>query len=153
MNIRKLVKYDITSGPSIRDILDSFLRAYDQRNRIYVEFTTDDGQTRFAYITGVEHEDGSGHSFNLAGFIEAEPVKGASINQRKKNAITPFTLGGCSDPSSCYYNSTSRCGHIQFFITREVAEDSPEARRAMEQEKSYQDGGLVFLEGWHIAHP
>lgn len=152
MNIRKLVKHDIINGPSIRGILDSFLRAYDRHNRIYVEFTTDDGQTRFAYITGIEHEDSSGHSFNLAGFTEAGPIRDSSLSQHKRNITTPFALDGRQNPSSCYYNAKSRHGHIQFFITQEVANDSPEALRAIEQEERRQNGGIVLLEDWHIAH-
>ena len=62
---RKMV---IKNGPSKMDLFAALAYAYGKQ-RLSVDFELDDGKVYRVIITEIAHEDGSGESFNLAGYI------------------------------------------------------------------------------------
>ena len=115
MNTNKT--YDIVGGPS-RDLLfDGCKYAYDRRSNIDVYFSVATGYTApperpdSAYvlmdiselrIAGIEHESGSGESFNLHGYCK--------LNEK------PLATGILLKPYKfkAYYNARTRKGTISF---------------------------------------
>ena len=111
MNTRKHENdtyYRIVAGPNKDLLFDACKYAYSRHGKIEVNFDVAseylaNGAYRMLrvtdfWITGIEHEDGSGESFNLHGYCKAIPIH--------------------PDGSSCrfeaYYNSRTRDGHITF---------------------------------------
>lgn len=118
MNTKRTERiFDIVNGPSISLLFDACKYAYDRVITIPVNFTVvlayiapKDNPSR-AYIAmpisdiviaGIEHEDGSGSSFNLYGYCKANLD---TIDM--KMARTPYKF-------EAYYNVRSRKGTIIF---------------------------------------
>lgn len=110
--------FDIVAGPNRDMLFDACKYAYDKTVRIPIDFTVAIGYTipkhhpGCAYvpmfvsdikIASIEHEDGSGESFNLKGYCKADPDS---------------TVGSAATCKSynfkAYYNTKSRSGCITF---------------------------------------
>ncbi len=109
--------YDIVAGPNKDLLFDACKYAYDKSCKIDVQFsvasgytTTPDNDPKCAYvlmdisdimIAGIDHEDGSGDSFNIHGYcrISHKPTAGFLLLPSKFVA---------------YYNVKSRKGKITF---------------------------------------
>ena len=121
MNTKKTVakekQYEIVSGPCKDALFDACKYAYDKHSRVSIWFSIPVGYTMppenadAAYVLMkiknirlcmIEHEDGSGESFNLHGYCVADlsPV-GA------KDAYKPYRF-------KTYYNARTRKGTITF---------------------------------------
>ena len=88
MNTKK--EFEIVNGPSKDLLCDAFKYAYNKAARITIEFSIAAGYTMppehpsSAYvpakiggfiISSLEHEDGSGESFNIRGYCKADIAK------------------------------------------------------------------------------
>ena len=110
--------YDIVAGPNKDALFDACKYAYNENAKLTVNFTVAIGYTMpvsdpgCAYvamaiadivIVGIEHEDGSGESFNLHGYCKAD------LNSFGRNNVTykPYRF-------KAYYNSKNRKGCITF---------------------------------------
>lgn len=76
--------YEIANGPSADRLFDALKYAYDKDANVSIDFHVVEGLTSrnkevAAYfkmdaknwrIFGIAHEDGSGHNFNIRGFVE-----------------------------------------------------------------------------------
>ena len=107
MNTKKI--FNIENGPSLDRLFDAFKYAYSEYyDKVYATFliaksyTTPPGASGRAFrlldakdfrLTSIQHEDGSGQSFNLAGYCK--------VYDTPKN----FTA---------YYNAKTRKGTISF---------------------------------------
>ena len=118
MNTNKIIgTYDIVRGPSRDTLFDACKYAYDKGAKINVEFVAAYGYTmpkndptsayvaiiaRDIVVCGIEHEDGSGESFNIHGYCK-------------------ISLKSSTDPEAqeskfrAYYNAKRRGGIIVFF--------------------------------------
>lgn len=110
----------IIAGPNRDRLVDAFKYAYDAHSNVAVDFVVPVGYTgpiddpRSAYIamavkriaiTMLEHEDGSGHSFNLKGFITTDPYAlNLSYAEYKTYKFT------------AYYNTKSRTGTMTIHL-------------------------------------
>ena len=109
--------FDIMGGPSKDTLFDACKYAYSKTTKMIIEFDVASGYTQppesknCAYvkmqmadikIAGIEHEDGSGDSFNLRGYCRAN--------------INPFgeVVSGRPYEFRAYYNTKTRKGHISF---------------------------------------
>lgn len=111
------ITYDIMNGPSADRLFDACRYAYDDATKIPIDFgiaigysmPKDDPGCAIVgahscdlRIVGIEHEDGSGHSFNIRGYCAG------------------FKKGPYSDPLyvnhkvMIYYNTKTRNGKITF---------------------------------------
>lgn len=118
MNTKKERYYDIISGPNKDALFDACKYACSDSARLDIKFVVPIGYTMpvddpgCAYVAmaitdmkiiGIEHEDGSGESFNLHGYCKCD------LN----------SFGG-KDASyelymfKAYYNAKNRRGHIVF---------------------------------------
>lgn len=120
MNTKKTERnriFDIVNGPGRDALFDAYKYAYDDKTHIHIEFAVAIGYTTpvddpgCAYvpmdiedikIRGIEHEDGSGYSFNLHGWCKAD------LGHGSKNA------GLKSYKFKAYYNAKTREGCISF---------------------------------------
>ena len=108
--------YDIIAGPNKDALFDACKYAYNKSAKISIDFavvlgyTTPTDNPGCAYIpmsltdikiSGIEHEDGSGESFNLRGYCKADPCFRREDNMHYK-----------SYEFRAYYNSKSRKGRI-----------------------------------------
>ena len=114
MDTSKSKVFDILDGPDTLLLVNAFRYAfvpslYPVEFKIAVGYTTRDDVAGFAYfpmdadsfqILGIEHEDGSGHSFNLHGTCKASLI----LTGRDKK----------SRRFKAYYNTVSRKGTISF---------------------------------------
>ena len=104
--------YQIMNGPSADRLFDALKYAYDKKGaNVTIDFDVSEGLTSHnkevaAYlkmdaknwhISSITHEDGSGHSFNLAGYV--------AIKTSTEYENYSF---------SAYYNANSRTGSISF---------------------------------------
>lgn len=110
--------FDIVGGPNRDRLFDACKYAYDEAAQSPINFSVAVGYTApkhhpgCAYIpmfvsdikiAGIEHEDGSGESFNLHGYCKADP------DSTIDNAMTCKTYS-----FEAYYNTKSRNGWITF---------------------------------------
>ena len=110
--------FDIVAGPNRDMLFDACKYAYSKSVRIPVDFTVAIGYTMpkhhpgCAYvpmfvsdikIIGIEHEDGSGESFNLRGYCKADAD--STVGSAATCKLYNF---------KAYYNTKSRSGHIKF---------------------------------------
>lgn len=107
-------EFQIMNGPSADRLIDAFKYAYDETVKLPVLFVVAlrliDARSfvqmkveRFR-ITYIQHEDGSNHSFNVAGYCYAsslEPVPGRDL------PLVSYRF-------EAYYNSATRKGSIRF---------------------------------------
>lgn len=103
--------YDIINGPGRDALFDAFKYAYDKTSVISVNFVvaisnikTRSGEsfkikTKGFKISSLEHEDGSGYSFNLQGYCEADTRLGSQVHYEQYNF-------------KAYYNAKTRKGFI-----------------------------------------
>ena len=118
MNTNTKKGYDIVNGPSRESLVDAFKYAYDKQSRVNVAFhvavgyTGKPGDPTTGYvrmhikdirIARIEHEDGSGTSFNLDGYCYADLESVSSAATYKRYNF------------KAYYNAKSRKGYIEFF--------------------------------------
>ena len=102
----KEITLDITNGPASDRIYDSMKYSYDD-SPIVIQFVVPlDEDGSFARISDmkivtIQHKDGSGYSFNLGGFCDADLT---SANGRY---ISPYRF-------QAYYNARTRKGKIRF---------------------------------------
>lgn len=71
--------FTITGGPSRGELGDALQYAYDSDKDFRVTFKGQLDDSRVVYtiiarIVGVEHEDGSGHSFNVRAYLRGLPL-------------------------------------------------------------------------------
>ena len=107
--------FDIVAGPNRDMLFDACKYAYDKTVRIPIDFTVAIGYTMpkhhpgCAYVpmyisdikvASIEHEDGSGESFNLRGYCKA--------NLDSTVTYTPYKFKAC-------YSTSNHSGHITFF--------------------------------------
>ena len=111
--------YDIVNGPNKDALFDSCKYAYTGRSRIVLDFevaigyTLPPSESGAAYIpmkikdliiTGIEHEDGSGESFNLEGNANVD------LEIRRFAGDVEYHW----HRFKAYYNTKRRCGRITF---------------------------------------
>ena len=122
MNTRKTETreryYDIVAGPSKDTLFDACKYAYNKNAKVTIDFSVAIGYTMpmdnpgCAYIrmaisdlrvVGIEHEDGSGESFNLHGYCRADldSFGGGYVTYK------PYRF-------KAYYDTKSRRGCISF---------------------------------------
>ena len=118
MNTKKPDHYDIIDGPNKDVLFDACKYAYSKNVDINVDlkvaagYTAPIGSHQSAYIpmsiidikiSGIEHEDGSGESFNLKGYCSANLSSSgeAGAIYKQYNFIA-------------YYNTKRRKGWISF---------------------------------------
>lgn len=109
--------FKIVSGPSKDRLVDAFKYAYDDTTSIpvsfvislrqisenhFVEMCVDDFR-----ITSLQHEDGSGRSFNVSGYCSASFVEPQSELHKPIMYHCRF---------KAYYNAATRKGTIKFDI-------------------------------------
>lgn len=109
--------FDIVAGPNKDILFDACKYSCSKVANVPVNFTvafgytTPPGHPRFAYvpmkitdikILGIEHEDGSGESFNLHGHCKT--------NMRPSDGNTAYA----TRKFKAYYNSKKRTGSITF---------------------------------------
>ena len=113
----KIRNYDIVAGPSKDMLFDACKYAYNKTAKLTINFTVAAGYTMpknnpgCAYmempitdiiIAGIEHEDGSGESFNLHGYCRA------NLNYFGEDGdYRPYKF-------EAYYNARTRKGCIGF---------------------------------------
>lgn len=108
--------YEIVNGPSRSDLFASCERSYDAGTRINLEFSVSVGRTMpkdhpgcadvlmgitDVKIAGIEHEDGSGNSFNLHGYCRA------NLDSYVGAVLKPYRF-------RAYFNTKTRKGYISF---------------------------------------
>ena len=113
-NANQVRYFDIIGGPNKDRLFDSCKYAFDKSAKISADFDVALGTTMppehpgAAYILmgindikvcSIEHEDGSGESFNLAGYCQADLKLGEGYK--------PYRF-------SAYYNAKTRRGTISF---------------------------------------
>ena len=118
MNTEKKKYYEIVAGPNKDALFDACKYACSKTARVGIEFVIPIGYTMpkdnpgCAYIAmaitdvriiGIEHEDGSGESFNLHGYCKCD-LKSFG---RKNVCYRPYRF-------KAYYNAKNRRGHIVF---------------------------------------
>lgn len=116
MNTEKRI-FDIVDGPSRDTLFDACKYAYSKAAQVPVYFGVVFGQMpknhpdcgahlpmsiKDVKITGIEHEDGSGESFNLHGYCNAD------LNFMSEDATY------ATYKFEAYYNAKSRDGWITF---------------------------------------
>lgn len=114
--------YQIENGPSRDRLVDAFKYAYDKDARVDIHFDValgytaprDDPKSVYipAYmghtrIVALEHESGSGHSYNLRGYCLANLV-------RMDGFATDESEGTQAYQFVAYYNTANRTGTIRF---------------------------------------
>lgn len=108
--------YEIMNGPSRDTLFDACKYAYAESARVSIDFVVAAGYTMpkghpgRAYIpmkltdiviSGIEHENGSGESFNLHGYCRADlQISGTTYSS--------YYFRG-------YYNTKNRTGTISFY--------------------------------------
>ncbi len=107
--------YDIVAGPNKDTLFDACKYAYNKTTKFAIDFGVAVGYTMprnhpgCAYVPmdmsdvaihGIEHEDGSGESFNIHGMCKAA-LRGSSDTKFYK--------------FKAYYNTKTRTGTITFF--------------------------------------
>lgn len=110
--------YDIVAGPNKDALFDACKYAYSKTAKLTVDFAVAIGYTMpendpsCAYIAmaitniricGIEHEDGSGESFNLHGYCKAD-----------LNSLGGDNVTYKSYRFKAYYNAKNREGYITF---------------------------------------
>lgn len=113
--------YEIMNGPSRDTLFDSCKYAYAGNAKVAVDFvvaigyTMPKGHPGRAYIpmkltdiviTSIEHEDGSGESFNLRGYCRADLIIRAG-----STTYSNYHFRG-------YYNTKNRTGTISFYESK-----------------------------------
>ena len=106
--------YDIVNGPSRDMLFDAFKYAYDKNAAVTVQFDIALGyvnsnsgigyyrmKSKDFKIVGIEHEDGSGFSFNLRGYCSAD----TRFRARDVVEYTTYKF-------KAYYNAKTRKGYI-----------------------------------------
>ena len=109
--------YEIVAGPSKDTLFDACKYAYSKTSKVTVDFAVPVAYTmppdhpgcayipmniRGIRICGIEHEDGSGESFNLHGYCRAD------LTSTSEDATYTFYV------FNAYYNSKTRKGTIVF---------------------------------------
>lgn len=119
MNTKNETRYDIVNGPNRDALFDNCKYAMDKGINIPVEFDVAFGYTKpkddpgcvyikmavsNVRIVAIEHEDGSGNSFNLRGLCSAN-LKPIGPNGPVAKRAYKF---------EAYYNAKTRKGTIKF---------------------------------------
>lgn len=107
--------YEIVNGPNRDTLFDACKYAYSRTVKFAIDFSIADGYTMSqnnparlyipidmhdVIVQGIEHEDGSGESFNIYGLCKAVLHKGDGTKEYQFNT---------------YYNTKRRTGTIRFF--------------------------------------
>ncbi len=110
--------YKITDGPNRAVLVDAFQYAYDKGFRCDVKFNIAIGytmpigspgrgyfcaRTKNLVIVSLEHEDGSGVCFNIAGHVDANLSIGGDAYEHLR--------------FEAFYNASTRKGWIRFYET------------------------------------
>lgn len=107
--------FNIENGPNLDKLVDAFKYAYDDSTKVTISFmirnkpltdaktTNDLASCEIDRICSIEHEDGSGQSFNIQGL-----VKRVSIGD-PRSTLTNLRF-------RAYYNTRSRKGYIELYV-------------------------------------
>ena len=106
--------YDLADGPSRDTLLDAFKYAYSEEVEIPIKFTIVLGhdpegriiipaRTKKWRITKLQHEDGSGQSFNIEGYCKA------NLRITRSERITVYL----TYRFKAYFNCRTRKGRIE----------------------------------------
>lgn len=125
--------FSVESGPNRNDLVNAFLYAYDPAANIPITFMVAKGYTmpigdpgcayealemRVKHITELQHEDGSGYSFNIKGSCSV--ALGATHFENRYDTKEHMTVVSrrtdmVQAEFEAYYNARSRKGKITFF--------------------------------------
>lgn len=94
------VVVNLADGPSRDRLIDAFKYAEDDKARVSVEFFTKSGERILIVPTMLEHEDGSGQSFNGHGYVTVDTIAGHKLYD--KHIFFYF------------YTASDRHGYIKF---------------------------------------
>lgn len=119
MIYRKIATLKIVDGPNKMDMLMSQAYAYGESCLEPMRVKCDDGEERLVIFTGSQHEDSSGHSFNVQGRISVAPVSRLSLAHVKGIRYA----NDLSETFEGYYNTQVRKGTLE--VTCFVADDKP----------------------------
>ena len=86
-------------GPSRDRLIDAFKYAEDDKARVTVEFYTQGGEIVSIVPTMLEHEDGSGQSFNGHGYVTVDTIANHKLYEKH---------------IYFYFQTASRNGYIKF---------------------------------------
>lgn len=102
---KKRRQFEIIDGPNKDALFDACKYAYNSDSTIAIDFTVAIGYTMpkshpdcacvpmsitDVRIVGIEHEDGSGESFNLEGYCKADPDSSGRINPTASYKFTAY---------------------------------------------------------------
>ena len=101
-------EFNIVNGPSRDTLIDAFKYAYSRDGIVSAKFEIAlkppanhlKIRSKDFIITEIQHEDGSGHSFNIGGFCKADMNPLVGIKTYKNYSFT------------AYYNAKTRKGLI-----------------------------------------
>ncbi len=93
--------YEIVAGPNKDALFDSCKYAYDKRVKISMPFRLSEVFPTDFRITSICHEDGSGDSFNLAGYCKIDIAEFGGHNFCHFEA---------------FYNTKNRKGRMRFIL-------------------------------------
>ena len=106
--------YQIVNGPSKDRLIDAFKYAYDKKSEIPLDFHVvlrQESERSFVLmkteefrILSLQHEDGSGVSFNIVGYVYMSTLNPASGRH----------LALIETRFKAYYNAATRKGTIRF---------------------------------------
>ena len=95
----KEVVVNFTDGPSRDRLVDAFKYAMDDDARVSVSFWSKSGERIDIVPSMLEHEDGSGQSFNGHGYVHVDMISGHKV----ANKYVYF-----------YFQTKSRQGYVKF---------------------------------------
>ena len=84
---------EIIDGPGVSELMAGFQFAYDKEQPRVCKFTLRNARTVFyAKIAGLEHEDGSGTSFNLEAYVDGKFTDHFYYNARTRQGSIPAAV-------------------------------------------------------------
>lgn len=114
------LKIEIMDGPSASRTVDAFKYAYDKEGALTAIFTLSGDVKISLRVTSLEHEDGSGSSLNIIGYI---------ISITKKVFGREIVITNENFRVRLYYHARPRQGAIFFNSIREYDLCKPTARK------------------------
>ena len=100
--------FRITNGPSKADLFAGVEYAYDKQNPHVVRFELNHDATIVVRLVAIENEDGSGHNFNLKGYVR-KIIAGTNW----PDGYIPPEYPAEDSRVDMFYDSAARTGTIQ----------------------------------------